>query len=388
MIGAFRVAADLKCYNIADLRRLAQRRLPHGVWEYAERGTEDETGMARNRAGLDAITFRPRVLRGVHKVDTTASLLGRDSAFPLAVAPTGAAGLMWYQGDLALARAAARAGVPFTISSASTMDLEQIAEAGGRLWFQLYLWENRELSLSVVDRAHAAGCDTLFVTLDLPVTPNREYIQRNGFGTPFKLNTRNTLDVLTHPRWLLGTMGRYQLNGGIPSQANLPDRLRAKITKGAPPGALFKQDDLDWDGLKQIRDRWPGKLILKGVLHPDDARLARAAGVDGLVVSNHGGRALDGSCATITALPAIVEAVGQDLTILLDSGVRRGSDIAKALALGADGVLAGRAPLYGLAAAGEPGVARALELLRAEFARTMAMLGARSVSEIGPELLA
>ena len=381
------MAADLRCYNIADLRRLAQRRLPHGVWEYAERGTEDEVGMARNRAAFDQVTFRPRVLRGVEKVDTRANLLGLPSAMPLAVAPTGAAGLLWYQGDLMLARAAARAGVPFTISSASTMDLEQIATAGGRLWFQLYLWENRELSLAVVDRAHAAGCDTLFVTLDMAVAPNREYIHRNGFGTPFQINARNTLDVLRHPRWLLATMGRYQLNGGIPSQANLPDRLRSKVTKGAAPGALFKQDDLDWDGLKQIRDRWPGKLVLKGVLHPDDAKLALAAGADGLVVSNHGGRALDSSAATITALPAIVDAVGGRMAVLLDSGVRRGSDVVKALALGADGVLAGRAPLYGLAAAGEAGVDRALELLRAEVARTMAMLGARNVGEIGPALL-
>ncbi|MGC1270794.1 MAG: alpha-hydroxy acid oxidase, partial [Croceibacterium sp.] len=162
----------------------------------------------------------------------------------------------------------------------------------------------------------------------------------------------------------------------------------SKVTKGAPPGALFKQDDLDWDGLKQIRDRWPGKLVLKGVLHPEDAKLALAAGADGLVVSNHGGRALDSSAATITALPAIVEAVGGRMAVLLDSGVRRGSDVIKALALGADGVLAGRAPLYGLAAAGEAGVDRALELLRAEVARTMAMLGTRTVAEIGPDLLA
>jgi isopentenyl diphosphate isomerase/L-lactate dehydrogenase-like FMN-dependent dehydrogenase len=222
----------------------------------------------------------------------------------------------------------------------------------------------------------------------MPVPPNREYIHRNGFGTPFRLNARNTLDVLTHPRWLAGVMGRYALDGGVPTQANLPDRLRAKVTKGAPPGALFKQDDLDWDAIKVLRDRWPGKLVLKGVLHPADAEQALALGADGVVVSNHGGRALDSSLATIDALPAIVAAVGGRMTILLDSGVRRGSDVVKAIALGADGVLAGRAPLYGLAAAGEPGVARALELLRAETARTMAMLGARSVAEIDSRFLA
>ncbi|HWK40464.1 MAG TPA: alpha-hydroxy acid oxidase [Croceibacterium sp.] len=382
------MAADLRCYNIADLRECARRRLPRGIWEYAERGVEDETGMARNRAAFDSVTFIPRVLRGVETVDPSTEIFGRRIPLPLAIAPTGAAGLLWHMGDLALARAAAKAGVPFTISSASTMDLEHIAAAGGCQWFQLYLWEDRSLSYAVVDKARDLGCEALFVTLDMPVPPNREYIQRNGFGTPFKLNARNTLDVLRHPRWLAGVMGRYAIDGGIPSQANLPDRLRAKVTKGAPPGALFKQDDLDWDGLKALRDRWPGKLVLKGVLHPEDAARALAMGADGIVVSNHGGRALDSSIATMSALPAIVAAIGGKMTVLLDSGVRRGSDVVKAVALGADAVFVGRAPLYGLAAAGEAGVTRALDLLRTETTRTMAMLGARRVAEIDRSLLA
>jgi isopentenyl diphosphate isomerase/L-lactate dehydrogenase-like FMN-dependent dehydrogenase len=381
------VTTDLRCYNIADLRERARRRLPRGIWEYAERGTEDETGMARNRAAFERVTFRPRVLRGVHAIDTRAEIFGKSASLPLAVAPTGAAGLLWHNGDLALARAAAAAGVPFTISSASTMDLEQIAVAGGRLWFQLYYWEDRELSHAVVDRAHAIGCEALFVTLDMPVAPNREYIHRSGFGTPFRISARNALDVLAHPRWLSGVMGRYALGGGIPSQANLPARMRAKITRSAPPGALFKQDDLDWDAVKRLRDRWPGKFVLKGLLRPEDAEAALSLGADGVVVSNHGGRALDSSIATIHALPEIVAAVGGRMTVLLDSGVRRGSDVVKAVALGADAVLVGRAPLYGLAAAGEAGVGRALELVRAETARTMAMLGARSVAEIDPSLL-
>ncbi|HYD24610.1 MAG TPA: alpha-hydroxy acid oxidase [Croceibacterium sp.] len=381
------MTADLACYNVADLRERARRRLPRGIWEYAERGVEDETGMARNRAAFERVTFRPRVLRGVHAVDTATEIFGKPTSFPLALAPTGAAGLLWYNGDLALARAAAAAGVPFTISSASTMDLEEIAIAGGRLWFQLYYWEDRTLSHAVVDRAQDLGCEALFITLDMPVPPNREYIHRSGFGTPFSLNARNTLDVLTHPRWLAGVLGRYALAGGIPSQANLPDRLRARVTKGAAPGALFKQDDLDWEAIKLLRDRWRGKFLLKGILHPEDAQQALALGADGVVVSNHGGRALDSAIASIDALPEIVSAVGGRMTILLDSGVRRGSDVVKAVALGADAVLAGRAPLYGLAAAGEPGVARALELLRSETARTMAMLGACSVGEIDSALL-
>jgi isopentenyl diphosphate isomerase/L-lactate dehydrogenase-like FMN-dependent dehydrogenase len=381
------LAADLRCYNIADLRERARRRLPRGIWEYAERGTEDEAGMARNRAAFERVTFRPRVLRGVQAVNTATEIFGKPSALPLALAPTGAAGLLWHEGDFALARAAAAAGVPFTISSASTMDVDQIAAAGGRLWFQLYYWEDRSLSHVVVDRARDVGCEALFITLDMPVPPNREYIHRSGFGTPFSLNGRNFLDVVSHPRWLTGVMGRYAFGGGIPTQANLPDKLRARITKGAAPGALFKQDDLDWDAVAELRGRWPGKLVLKGILHPQDAERALALGADGIVVSNHGGRALDSSMATIDALPDIVSAVGGRMTILLDSGVRRGSDVIKAVALGADAVLVGRAPLYGLAAAGEAGVSRALELIKTETARTMAMLGARTIAEVDSSLL-
>jgi len=381
------MAGELGCWNIADLRARARARLPRGIWEYLERGVEDETGMARNRAAFDAITFRPRVLRGVEHIDTRTTIFGREVPLPLAVAPTGAAGLMWFEGDRALAKAAAGAGLPFTISSASTIDIEQIAEAGGRLWFQLYLWQERELSLAVVDRAWGLGCEALFVTLDLPVTPNREYIMRSGFGTPFRLDHRNVLDIIAHPRWLAGVMGRYALSGGIPSQANLPRHLRAKVTGSAPPGALFKHDNLDWDEVARLRDRWPGRLVLKGVLHPADAERALALGADGVVVSNHGARALDGSIASIAALPAIIEHVGGRMAVMLDSGVRRGSDIVKALALGADLVLAGRAPLYGLAAGGTAGIAHALAILEAETRRTMAMLGARSIAEIDRELL-
>ena len=375
------------CFNIADLRARCRRRLPHGVWEYLERGVEDELGMARNRAGFERVTFRPHVLGNVEQIDPSTSLLGTPSSFPLAVGPTGAAGLVWYEGDLALAKAAARVGVPFTISSASTMDLEQIAVAGGRLWFQLYMWADRALSLAVIERAAAIGCEALLITLDLPVPPNREYLHKNGFGTPFRLNPTNTLDILAHPRWLVSVMGRYMLKGGVPSQANLPDRLRNKVTQSANPGALFKQDNLDWDEVSRLRERWPGKLVLKGVLRADDAERAVRIGADGIVVSNHGGRSLDGSIASIDALPAVVAAVGGKLEILLDSGVRRGSDVVKAVALGARGVLAGRAPLYGLGTAGEDGVVRALELLKAETVRCMGMLGARNLGEVDAELL-
>lgn len=380
------MAQTLNCWNIEDLRSKARRRLPLGVWEYLERGVEDEHGMARNRDAFEAYTFVPRVLRRVDAVDTSCTILGQPASMPIAVAPTGAAGIVWHKGDIHLARAAAKANVPFTISSASTMDVEEIVPAGGRQWFQLYLWENRDLSYAVVDRAQELGCDALFVTLDLPVAPNREYLYHNGFGMPFGLNRTNLADMLLHPRWLAGVIGRYMLDGGIPAQANLPKNLKHSVARGAKPGALFKQDDLDWDGVQALRERWKGKFVLKGVLHPADAIRAAQMGADAIVVSNHGARSLDGSIASIDALPAIKAAVGDKIAVLLDSGIRRGSDVIKALALGADAVLVGRATLYGLGAGGEAGVTRALDLLQAETARVMAMLGLTNVDEITPEI--
>nr|WP_237392450.1 alpha-hydroxy acid oxidase [Aurantiacibacter rhizosphaerae] len=378
----------MNCWNIADLAGQARARLPRGVWEYLERGVEDETGMSRNRQAFDRIAFRPRVLRNVDKIDLSTTILGKPSALPFAIGPTGAAGMMWYRGDLALANAATKAGIPFSISSASTLNVEEFAEIDGRRWFQLYMWQDRELSYNVVRSAHATGCDTLLVTLDLPVPPNREYLQRNGFGMPFQLNRHNIPDILSHPRWLTGVIGRYLLDGGLPQQANLPKGLKSSIVRGSKPGAIFKQSDLDWDGVKKLRDIWPGNFVLKGVLHPDDARLAMEMGADGVIVSNHGARSLDHSIAAIDALPDIVAAVGGRMSVLLDSGIRRGSDIVKALALGADGTLIGRATLYGLSAAGERGVARAIELLQNEVSTTMAMLGLSSIDEIDGSALA
>ena len=383
-----RSITSAQCQNIADLRRMARARLPRGVYDFFERGSEDEAALAGNRADWASVKLAGRMLRDVSAVDPSTTLLGSPAAFPLAVAPTGAAGLLRYRGDLLLARAAAAAGVPFTISSASNMDVEAIAAAGGRLWFQLYMFEDRALSNDVLRRAHQAGCDTLLITADIPVPSNREYNRRNGFGIPFGLTSRNAIDILSHPGWFASVMCRYLLNEGLPRQANLPAHLKSVVTKTAPMGARFKGDALTWEEADRIRADWPGKALVKGILRPDDAERAAALGFDGVVVSNHGGRGLDCSPSTATALPGIVAAVGSRLTVLVDSGVTRGSDIAKALALGAQGVLAGRAPLYGLSAAGEAGVARALTMLKAEFVTSMGLLGARSVAEIDAGLLA
>jgi len=377
-----------EAYNVADLRALAKRRLPRGIYDYVERGCEDEHGLECNRSAYAAIKLLPRVLRDVSQVSLTTSLFGRETAMPIAIAPTGSAGLVWYNGDHALAVAAAKLGIPFTISSAATQNIEEIAEAGGRIWFQLYLWEDRSLSMEVVRRAHEVGCELLMVTVDIPVAPNREFNFRNGFGTPFRPSRRNLSDMLVHPRWLTNVMLRYALTTGMPRQANLPAHLRSKVTQMAQPGAQWRGDNLTWDEVATIRDKWPGKFVIKGILRPDDAERAVALGADGIVVSNHGGRNLDSALPTIDALPPIVAAVGERITVLMDGGIQRGSDVMKAVALGAKTVLVGRAPLYGLALQGSEGVERAVEFLRSELARSMGLSGLRSIEEITPDLIA
>ena len=375
------------CHNIHDLREKARRRLPRALFDFVDRGAEDELCLKRDFAAFAAIKLLPRVLRDVSRVDPSTTLLGGPAAFPLAIAPTGGAGLLWHRGDLHLARAAAGAGVPFIISSASNMEMEAICAAGGRLWFQLYLWEDRELSMSVVERARIAGCEALVVTVDIPVSPNREYNQRSGFSSPFRLRPGNAADILSHPRWLSGVMLRYLREGGMPVQANLPSQLRHRLTKRAAPRARFRGDTLTWDEVARMRDGWPGRFVIKGILRPDDAERAAGLGADAVIVSNHGGRSLDCAMPTLEALPAIVAAIGGKAEVLVDSGVRRGSDIAKALALGARGVLAGRGPLYGLAVGGEDGARFALDIFRTEFVRTMGLVGARDVSELDAGLL-
>lgn len=377
----------LDAYNIEDLRQLARARLPRGIFEYVDRGTEDELALRNNRDAFERIKLVPRVLNDVSRIDQGTTLFGRPLSMPIAVGATGGAALVWHDGDIALARAAAAANIPFTISSASTIPIEKIAEAGGRQWFQLYPWENRALSYALVQKAYDLGCEALVVTVDTAVAPNREYNSRNGFGIPLRLGRRNTLDVLGHPRWMISVLLRYFFTTGLPRQANLPEEMRAKVTEAPQVGAGFRCETLCWDEIRLLRRQWRGKLIIKGIASPLDAAQAVEEGVDALIVSNHGGRNLDSVVATLDILPEVLEAVRDRVPVMLDSGVRRGSDVVKALALGAKAVLVGRAPLYGLAAAGQVGVQRALELLRQETARVMAFCGCRSVAEISAELI-
>lgn len=382
------MTALARCYNIADLREAAKRRLPKGVFEFVDRGSEDEVGLRNNRMGFERIKLRPRSLVDVSGRSTQTTLFGKPMGMPLAIAPTGAAGLVWYEGELELAKAAAAAKVPFTLATGAMTSLEKIAkEAGGRLWMQLYLWNDRKLSYQLVERAERAGFEALILTVDTIVSPNREYNARNGFNLPFHPTPRAIIDMVSHPRWLTGVLTRYLTTTGMPRYENLPEKFRSKITADPSQKEITRQDTMTWDDVRKLRALWPRVLMVKGIMRADEAVRAVEYGADAVIVSNHGGRNLDSAMASIDALPEIVEAVGDRATVILDSGVRRGSDIAKALALGAKAVLVGRATLYGTAVAGEAGALHALTMLRGELDKVMAYTACNTVDELGPDIL-
>ncbi|GAA4324682.1 alpha-hydroxy acid oxidase [Pigmentiphaga soli] len=375
-------------YNTFDFRALAKRRLPKGLFEFVDRGTEDEVALASNRAAFDQWKLVPRTLVDVSKRSAAVELFGKAMPFPLAIGPTGAAGLMWYDGEVALARAAAQAGIPFTVATGSLTSMERVAQqAGGRLWFQLYMWPQKELSYELVRRAQAAGYEALVVTVDTAVPSNREYNFRNGFSIPFRFSARNVRDVALHPRWLCSVLLRYLASTGMPQYENYPAAMRGSITAKPLGRAMAKTDSLDWNDLRELRKLWTGPLLVKGILHPDDAAMAVACGADGVIVSNHGGRMLDSSIAPLDALPGIVERMGGRFPVLLDSGIMRGSDAVKAIALGAHAVLVGRATLYGVAAGGQAGAERVLHLLHEEIRRVLGLIGCPDIRELGPRFL-
>ena len=379
----------LAAFNIADLRTIARRRLPKGIFEFVDRGAEDEVSLRNNRAAFDRIRLRPRVLVDVSRRSQEIALFGHRQKMPIAIAPTGAAGILWHEGEIALARAAAAAGIPFTLATGSLTAMEKVVErAGGRLWFQLYMYADRSLSYQLVERAKAAGLEGLVVTVDSPVFSNREYNLRNGFTIPLSYTPRNIADVLRHPRWLAGVLSRYLLTTGMPRYENYPDAVKSSITARPMGRALKLNDSLTWEDVRVLRKRWPRTLMVKGILRSRDAALAADCGADAVIVSNHGGRVVDGALAPVEALPEIVEAVGKRIPVIVDSGFRRGTDVVKALALGASAVLIGRATLYGTAAAGEAGAARAITFFREEIDRTLALLGCGSIDALNREYLA
>jgi (S)-mandelate dehydrogenase len=373
------------CYSIADLRRLAQRRLPRAVFDFFDGGAEDERTLRENCAAFGRHRFAPHVLIDVAQVSLQSTLLARPADLPLAIGPTGAAGFGWRGADLALARAAARHGIPYSLSSSATTALETIArEAPGRHWFQAYVMSNRDFFWTMVERARAADYEALMITVDLPVGGKRERDFRNHFSIPFRYTPRNVLDFATRPRWALDMLLR-----GAPALENLRELDLHANSVSAMASSVGRNHDaaFDWDRLAEVRARWPRKLIVKGVARAEDAQRLAALGVDAIVVSNHGGRQLDGARATLDALPEVLQGAAGRVPVWLDGGIRRGSDIAKALALGAQAVLVGRATLFGAVAGGEAGALRALDILRDELQRTLQLCGVPDVQALTPDLV-
>ena len=379
----------LGAYDIADLRELARRRLPKGVFEFFDRGNGEEAALVENRAAFERYKFTPHQLVDTSRRSQEVTLFGKRHKMPIAVAPTGSAGLAWYEGEIELARAAARAGIPFTLATGSMTALERVAEqAGGTLWFQVYMWPDRAASHKLVERAKAAGYQAIVVTVDTPVPPGREYNLRNGMTVPFRFTRRNVTDVMLHPRWLAGVLMRYLATTGMPRYENYPTEVKSRITALPMGRSMMTTDSLTWDDLRMLRKLWPHTLMVKGILRPQDAVLAADCGADAVIVSNHGGRAVDSTRAPIEVLPEVADAVGKRITVLVDSGFRRGADVIKGLALGAKAVLIGRAPLFGTAVAGEAGAARAIEIYRDEIDRMLALIGCPGVAHLGREYLA
>ena len=373
----------LGVYDIADLRELARRRLPRGVFEFFDRGNGDEVAIANNRAAFERIKLEPRMLVDTSQRSLATRLYGKPQSMPLVVGPTGSAGLAWFEGELELARAAKAAGIPYTLATGSMTSLERVAtEAGGTLWFQVYMWPDRAASHALIGRAKAAGYEALVVTVDTPVTPGREYNLRNGMTVPFRFTRRNVTDVMLHPRWLAGVLLRYLLTTGMPRYENYPVQMKSRITALPMGRSMMVTDSLTWDDLREIRKLWPHALMVKGILRAEDAKLAADCGVDGVIVSNHGGRAVDSTRAPIEILPEVAAAVGSRITVIVDSGFRRGTDVVKALALGANAVMIGRATLYGTAVAGEAGAARAIEIYRDEIDRLLALIGCPDIGAL------
>ncbi len=365
---------------LKDFEPVARRRLPRQIYGYYAGAAETNQSRDDNRDAFRRLAFVPDTLRDVSRRSTAATLLGERYRLPFGIAPMGLSGLSCFEGDLVLARAARAENIPMAMSATSILPLERVAAEGGARWFQAYLPGEPERILAMVDRVARAGFDTFVLTVDVPVPGNRENNVRTGFSIPLRPSLKLLADGIIHPRWSIGTFGRT-LAAGMPHMENMDARRGPPILSNDLVRAVGNRDGLSWDHVELIRRRWRGRLILKGVLAAGDAREAAARGVDAVWVSNHGGRQLDGALAPLHALPAVKAASG-DMAVLFDSGVRRGSDVLKALALGADFVFLGRPFLYAAAAAGIDGVRHAVALLGAEVERNMAMLGVSAVEEV------
>ena len=379
-----------RCASIADLRDVARRRLPRGVFDYIDGAAEDERTLARNSAAFERLEFRPRVLADVGEVDVSTTLLGRRLSFPLVLAPVGFTRIAQSQGELAVARAAERIGIPYSLSTLATHSIEDVAAVSkGAKWFQIYAWRDRGLVKELVDRAAAAGYEALLLTVDTAVLGRRERDVRNGFTLPPALGLDTLIDGALHPGWTLDFLRADPIafanvvglgGGGDSPTAADPVSLSDYISEQFDPA-------LHWRDVEWLRGIWHGPIVLKGIQRVEDAELAAAAGVEAIALSNHGGRQLDGAPPTLELVAPVADRVGDRLEIICDGGIRRGSDIVKALALGARACMAGRAYVYGLAAGGERGVDLSLEWLLEGMRRSMTLAGARNVEECTPDLV-
>ncbi|MBD1589151.1 alpha-hydroxy acid oxidase, partial [Pseudomonas typographi] len=373
--------------SLDDFEHAARRHLPRPLFGYIAGAAEDNQSFHANRQAFAEHALLPRVLVDISRRSTEVQLFGQRYGQPFGLAPMGISALTAYRGDLVLAQAAREAQVPMIMSGSSLIRLEEVVKANPDAWFQAYLPGDEPNILALLDRVRRAGFGTLVITVDVPLAANRENNLRSGFSLPLRPTPRLAWDGLSHPRWLFGTFLRTLLHHGMPHFEN------NYAYRGAPalsPRALRDYSDrghLNWQHLARIRERWPGRLVIKGILHPADARRACDLGADGLIVSNHGGRQLDGAVASLRALPAVVDAC-PNIPVMLDSGVRRGSDVLKALALGATFVFVGRPFGFAAAVGGQAGVAHAIGLLGAEVSRNLALLGLCRLDELGPQVLA
>jgi L-lactate dehydrogenase (cytochrome) len=370
--------------SIGDLRELAQKRLPRALFDYIERGSYDEFTWGRNRSDLRDLTLRQRVMVDVSSLSTGVTVLGHHWNVPVGLAPTGMAGLFWPDGEIAAARAAYEARVPFVLSTMSICSIEDVrAAVEGNFWFQLYMMRDRAFNEGMIARARQARCEVLVLTLDLPLQGLRRRDAKNGLAVPPRLTFASAGDLLSRPRWLAGVLRNPRRTFG-----NLAAFFPKKGTAAISEWVGSQLDcTLTWKDIAWVRDRWPGKLVLKGILDADDATEALSTGMDAIVVSNHGGRQLDGATSTIAALPRVLDAVGGRCEVLFDGGITCGQDVLKAMALGARGCFTGRSFLYGLAAHGEAGVSLALGILRREFEISMALTGVPDARNIGRHVL-
>src|SRR5471032_2652373 len=371
--------------TIEDLRKLAQKRVPRMFYDYADSGSWTESTYWANESDFARIKFRQRVARNIDQRSIRASMIGQDMAMPVALAPTGLTGMQHADGEILAARAAEKFGVPFTLSTMSICSIEDIAANTSKpFWFQLYVMKDRGFIEQLIERAKAAGVDALVLTLDLQILGQRHKDLINGLSAPPKLTIPNILNMATKPRWCLGMLGTKRRGFG-----NIVGHTTSVSDMSSLSAWTQQQFDLSlsWADVEWIKQRWGGKLIIKGIMDPEDARLAVASGADALIVSNHGGRQLDGAQSSIGALPAIADAVGSQIEVHMDGGIRSGQDVIKALALGAKGVYIGRPFLYGLGAMGEQGVAKCLDIIRNELDLTMAFCGLRDVLQVDRNIL-